>query len=508
MTADVVLAGRAITKAYGGTHALKGVDFAVRRGQVTALIGENGAGKSTLMRILAGIEPATSGTITLDGQPVTFDSPTDAVAHGVAIIHQELSLCPNLSVQDNIFLARERTSGPFVRRLEQRTATIDLMARLEEAISPDTIVGNLRLGQQQLVEIARALSQDTRVLIMDEPTSALSAAEVKVLFAVIKELTANGVSVVFISHHLDECLALANEVVILRDGLVVATRAAQDATMGWIVSSMIGRDQGELYPTLTGQAGRPVLQITGLGVLDPDNPSRVAVNGVDLTVRSGEVVGVYGLMGAGRTEMLETIAGRNKALTGRILLDGQRIDKLTIGERIAAGLALAPEDRQRDGLVPTLSVAKNMSLSSLSRIARRWFISGREERQLVAQQISNTAVKTSSQAALISSLSGGNQQKVVIGKAIMTRPKALVLDEPTRGIDVGAKADVFTLMADQARAGAAVLFATSEVDEVLNASDRIIVMARGRITAELNPADTSAEQIMSASDADQGELDD
>lgn len=507
-TDDIILAARGVTKAYGGTHALRGVDFDAHRGQVTALIGENGAGKSTLMNILAGIEAPTSGNILLDGHPVVFDSPTAAVAQGVAIIHQELSLCPNLSVQDNIFLGREATSGIFIKRAAQRQAAIDLLARLEEPISPDILVGRLRLGQQQLVEIARALSEQSRVLIMDEPTSALSTIEVKVLFKVIRELTGAGVSIVFISHHLDECMALADHVVILRDGLVVAAQPIAGVNMGWIVSHMIGREQGDLYPNLAGTPGAAVLEVRGLSVLDPDNPSRVAVDNLDLTVRAGEVVGVYGLMGAGRTEMLETIAGRNKPLAGSIWLDGQRIDKMTIGQRIQAGLALAPEDRQRDGLIASLSVAKNMSLSSLTRLTRHWFISGRQERDLVDKQINTTGVKAASQSAMIGSLSGGNQQKVVLGKAVMTKPKALVLDEPTRGIDVGAKADIFQLMADQAKAGAAVLFATSEVDEVLNASDRIIVMSRGRVIAQLDPAKTSLEEIMSASDTDKKDSDD
>jgi len=499
---DVILSARGVNKIYGGTHALRDVDFDVHAGKVTALIGENGAGKSTLMKILAGVETPTSGTILLDGREVTFASPTDAVAHGVAIIHQELSLCPNLSIQDNIFLAREERKGILVDRVKERKIVDDLMARLEEPISANTIVGNLRLGQQQLVEIARALSQNTRVLIMDEPTSALSAAEVKVLFRVIRELTNDGVSVIFISHHLDECIALADYICVLRDGSVVAAQGMEGVTMGWIVSHMIGREQSDLFPELSGQAGQPVLELRGLCVSDPDNPSRVAVDNVSLTVHAGEVVGVYGLMGAGRTEMLETIAGRNKPLYGSIWIGDKRIDGMSIADRIHAGLALAPEDRQRDGLVPTLTVARNMSLSSLPRITGKVLVSARKERVLVDEEIAHTRVKTESPNALIGSLSGGNQQKVVLGKAIMTQPKALVLDEPTRGIDVGAKADVFALMANQAREGAAVLFATSEVDEVLNASDRIIVMSRGRVTAELNPAETTMDQIMAAADTE------
>ncbi|MDR2254191.1 MAG: sugar ABC transporter ATP-binding protein [Bifidobacteriaceae bacterium] len=497
---DVILRAEHITKVYGGTNALRGVDFDVRRGKVTTLIGENGAGKSTLMRILAGVERPTAGRVTLEGAEVHFASPTEAVARGVAIIHQELSLCPNLSVVDNVFLAREAKRGPWVNRGVERERVSELLERLEEPIDPDTMVGNLRMGQQQLVEIARALSQDTRVLVMDEPTSALSAVEVEALFRVIRDLTARGVSIIYISHHLDECLEIGDHAVILRDGLVAAQAETKDIDLSWIVSQMIGREEDELYSDLPSSPGEDVLEVSHLKVADPDNPGRVAVDDVSITVRAGEVVGVYGLMGAGRTELLETIAGRNVAQEGTITLAGRRIDHSSIGDRIRAGLALAPEDRQRDGLVQSLSVARNMSLSSLPSITRRGLVSRSKERDLVARVSADTRVKTSSQEAPIGSLSGGNQQKVVVGKALMTEPKALILDEPTRGIDVGAKADMFSLMAASARRGAAILFATSEVSEVLNAADRVLVMSRGRITADLDPAATSREEIMAAAD--------
>ncbi|WP_372593967.1 sugar ABC transporter ATP-binding protein [Actinotalea sp.] len=497
---DVVMRASGVTKVYGGTHALRGVDFEVRRGQVTALIGENGAGKSTLMKILAGVETPTTGTIELDGRPVAFRSPSEAVEHGVAIIHQELNLCPNLSIADNIFVGRERRKGVFVDYAAQRQDAIDLLAHLEEPIDPKTLVGDLRLGQQQLVEIARALSEDARVLIMDEPTSALSAVEVHVLFRVIRELTARGVSIIYISHHLDECMELAHDAVILRDGDVVAQAPMAEVDLAWIVSKMVGRDEGALFSAMAHDPGSPVLEIADVIVADPDSPERLAVRGVSLTVHAGEVVGIYGLMGAGRTELLEALAGRNAVLGGTITLDGRDLTGESVQDRIAAGLILVPEDRQRDGLVPSLSVGRNLSLAAVQRFVRGPFVRRMAERSEVDETAQKVRVKAASQDAPINSLSGGNQQKVVIGRALMTRPRVLVLDEPTRGIDVGAKADIFALMAAEARTGIGVLFATSEVSEVLHACDRIVVMARGQVSAVLDPRTTTREQLMAASD--------
>ncbi|MCV2394210.1 sugar ABC transporter ATP-binding protein [Actinotalea sp. M2MS4P-6] len=497
---DVVMRAREVAKVYGGTHALRGVDFEVRRGHVTALIGENGAGKSTLMKILAGVEQPTAGTIELDGEPVTFASPTEAVAHGVAIIHQELNLCPNLSIADNIFVGRERTRGAFVDDKVQRDAATELLEHLEEPIDPRTLVGDLRLGQQQLIEIARALSEEARVLIMDEPTSALSATEVHVLFRVIRELTARGVSIIYISHHLDECLEIADHAVILRDGNVVAQAPMSEVDMGWIITQMVGREEGALFAPMAHDPGEPLLEISDLIVADPDSPERLAVRGVSVTVHAGEVVGVYGLMGAGRTELLEAVAGRNPVLGGRIVLEGRDLTHASVSERIDAGLILVPEDRQRDGLVPALSVGRNMALAAVSRFVRGMFVRAKDERGAVDEASRVVRVKAASQDAPIGSLSGGNQQKVVIGRALLTQPRVLVLDEPTRGIDVGAKADIFALMAAEARNGIGVLFATSEVGEVLHACDRIVVMARGRVSAVLDPREVDREQLMAASD--------
>ena len=312
-TADprtAVMAAIDVTKTYGGTHALRGVSASFRPGRVTALFGENGAGKSTLMKILAGIESPTTGQVVLDDEVVEFDSPRAAADRGVVIIHQELSLCPNLSIQDNLFLAREHTAYGRVDRKRQRAATVEVLARLEEQLDPDTLVSDLRIGQQQLVEIARALLQNARVLIMDEPTSALSMSEVDVLFKVIRDLTRRGVAVVYISHHLEESLDIADDVVVLRDGQLVATSTAAEVDLPWVVHHMVGRDQGSLFPKRDATLGDVVLSVEHLQVADPANPERLAVDGLDLEIRAGEIVGIYGLMASGRTELLEAIAGR------------------------------------------------------------------------------------------------------------------------------------------------------------------------------------------------------
>jgi len=321
-----------------------------------------------------------------------------------------------------------------------------------------------------------------------------------VLFRVIRELTARGVSIIYISHHLDECLEIADTAVVLRDGSIVARAPMAEVDLGWIVAQMVGRDESALFAPMAHDPGRPLLEIEGLIVSDPDQPERLAVRGVDLTVHAGEVVGVYGLMGAGRTELLEALAGRNPVLGGRVVLDGRDLTHASVGERIEAGLVLVPEDRQRDGLVQALSVGRNMNLSAVERFVRGLFIRSRDERAAIDAVAGQVRVKAAGQDAPIGSLSGGNQQKVVIGRALMTRPQLLVLDEPTRGIDVGAKADIFALMAEEARKGIGVLFATSEVGEVLHACDRIVVMARGRVAAVLDPRATDRERLMAASD--------
>jgi erythritol transport system ATP-binding protein len=495
-----VLSAVEVTKVFGGTRALRGVSLDVLPGRVTALFGENGAGKSTLMKILAGIETPTTGQVALDGEPRVFSSARDAADAGVSIIHQELSLCPNLSIADNLFLAREqRTRAGGVDRRTQERLTREVMLRLEEDLDPRTDVADLRLGQQQLVEIARALLQEARVLIMDEPTSALSATEVEVLFTVVRDLTRQGVAVVYISHHLDEALEIADDVVVLRDGAVVARAEAAEVDVAWIVRQMVGRESDSLFPHRDPRPGEVLLDVRDLVVVDPRSPERLAVDGVSFQVHAGEMVGLYGLMGAGRTELLETLAGRNPVGSGQVLLKGRPL-RGSIADRIDQGVVLVPEDRQRDGLVQSLSVGRNLSLASVAGLTGRLLLSPRRERELVRRMVTDVTVKTSGPDAPIGSLSGGNQQKVVIGKALMTSPGLLLLDEPSRGVDVGAKADVFALMARQAEHGLAVLFTTSEAEEALHVPDRLLVLSRGRLVGEFRRGELTREQLMSVSD--------
>jgi erythritol transport system ATP-binding protein len=494
----VVLSARNIAKTYGNTHALKGVNFDIHRGKVTTLFGENGAGKSTLMKILSGVVTPTSGHIELDGTEVTFSSSTDARDRGISIIHQELSLAPNLSVRDNIFMGRELRTPTGVDFAEEARQVSVLMADLEEAIDPLTLVEDLRLGQQQIVEIARALSVDSRILIMDEPTSALSATEVEVLFKVIGDLTSRGVSIVYISHHLEEALQITDYAVVLRDGAITATAEARDIDLEWIVRNMVGENFDLGSPPTDYEFGETALSISDVSVADASGSGYSVVDHLSLDVRAGEIVCIYGLMGAGRTELLESVAGRVPMTGGRVVLEGQDVSRLSIAERISRGLVLVPEDRQRDGLVQTMSVGENLTLASIGAFVKGLLLSRSRERPMIDNTIRNVHIKTAGGSAPIGSLSGGNQQKVVIGKMLTTNPKVILLDEPSRGIDIGAKAEVFRLLAERATQGLAVVFSTSEVAECLSIAHRIIVMRRGRISAQFG-SDATKEQIMAAS---------
>ncbi len=494
---EVVLAARNVAKSYGSIQALKGVNFDIHRGQVTTLFGENGAGKSTLMKILSGVIQPTSGEIILDGQPVSFNNATEARDRGISIIHQELSLAPNLSVRDNIFMGREimGPSGVDFRAEEARVR--ELMTELEEEIDPLTPVEELRLGQQQIVEIARALSVNSRILIMDEPTSALSATEVEVLFKVIRDLTARGVSIVYISHHLEEALQITDHAVVLRDGIMTAYAPRAEIDLEWIVRNMVGENY-DLGSPPDSRFGEVALSIRDLTVPDPKGGDYNAVDRLSLDVHAGEIVCIYGLMGAGRTELLETVAGRLRAGGGEVVLEGKEISHLSIAGRIARGLALVPEDRQRDGLVQTMSVGQNLSLASIRNFTKGLFTRKEAEQELIDDTIRKVTVKTAGGGAAIGSLSGGNQQKVVIGKMLATHPKVIMLDEPSRGIDIGAKAEVFRLLAERAKEGLAVIYSTSEVGECLSVAHRIVVMSKGRISTEFDSTVTK-EKIMAAS---------
>lgn len=500
MPADVLLRCEGIGKLFPGTVALDGVDFNIRAGKVNVLLGENGAGKSTLMKIVAGVQGPTTGRLLMDGEPIELHSTRDAESHGIGIVYQELNLCANLSVAENIYLGRELVRHGRIDRAAQREASEKLIHRLGQEIDPDALVGELRIGQQQVVEIAKALTQEVRVLIMDEPTSALSVAEVQELFGVIRDLTAAGVAIVYISHRLEEVLEIGDYVTVLRDGRLVEEAPADVVDVPWIIEKMVGKDPAELFEGREAQIGEERLRVEDLCLI---RSGGYVVDHVSFAVRAGEVLGIYGLMGAGRSELFECLAGRHSDATGKVYLSGELLETCTVLERIKAGIILAPEDRQRDGIVQTLSVAENMLLASLDDYVGGSYPGLQQEAQRVAvdAQIKDLGVRVASPSQLITSLSGGNQQKVVLAKALLTSPEVLLLDEPSRGIDVNAKAEIFALMARMATDGLGVIFVSSELKEVLAMSDRVLVMSNGRVTADLTRGEATEEALVAASAA-------
>jgi erythritol transport system ATP-binding protein len=502
MDREIVLEARNVSMQYPGTRALDDVTFQLRRGTVSALIGENGAGKSTLVKILAGIAHPTSGSIVLDGAEIAMRSVRDADALGIGMIHQELNLCPNLSVAENIFLARELTARGLLDQKQQEERASDLLARLEHPVDPATPVGDLPLGQQQIVEIAKALARDVRVLMMDEPTSALSAAEIAVLFRIIRDLRSRGVAIVYISHRLEELLGIADSVSVLRDGRMVAEAAAGDVDTRWIVEKMTGRPAGTVEPAGVAEAGAGLLRVEKLS-LTADS-GRPLLREVSLQLRAGEVVGIYGLMGAGRTELLECLMGLHPEVAGSIYLDSKRLDRLDTASRIAAGLAMAPEDRQVSGLVQSLSVLANMTLSSLDRFRKSMWLSPAAEETAASRMLSELRIKAPGLRHDIGSLSGGNQQKVVIAKCLLTQPRVLLLDEPTRGVDVGAKREIHAIVKRLAASGMGIVLVSSELEEVRAAANRIVVMSRGTVTAEFQAGAATDDALALAASTPEG----
>lgn len=494
---DVILRAEAITKVFPGTVALEDVTFDVRRGKVNVLVGENGAGKSTLMKILSGVEQPTHGRVIMGGREIRLRSVLEAAKNGIGIIFQELNMCPNLSVVDNIFLAREVISRGTIDSKTQKKTARELIERLEQNIDPDALVGDLRIGQQQIVEIAKALAQDVQILIMDEPTSALSAAEVEVLFRVIRDLKDHGVSIIYISHKLEELLQIGDTITVLRDGRLVAQEDCANVDVSWIIEKMVGRNPAALFTRKEHRIGETLLQVEDLTL--PRIGGGFVLDHVSFELHAGEILGFYGLMGAGRSDLVDALAGARPGATGRILLNGQAVRSGSVAERISSGFVLVPEDRQRDGLVPTLSVAHNMLLASLQKYLSRFFLVKKKEQIAVDSMIQSLSVRVANAAQPITSLSGGNQQKVVVAKCLLTAPKVLMLDEPTRGIDVGAKSEIFDIMSRLALDGYGVIFISSELKEVLAMSDRILVMSKGAITGEFSREEANEEKLVAAS---------
>jgi erythritol transport system ATP-binding protein len=491
----VLLSARGVTKAYGATQALRGVDFDVRGGAVNVLIGENGAGKSTLMRILAGVEQPDGGELALAGAPVRLRSIRDAARQGIGIVFQELNLCPNLTVVENIFLGRNLRTGLAIDHAAERRKADEALARLGATFGGDTPVSALSIGQQQIVEIARVLVEDVRVLIMDEPTSALSEEEVASLFAVIGELKRQGVGVVYISHRLEELMRIGDLITVMRDGAVVASAPVAQASVPWIIEAMLGEAAAGPARPAPRAAGEVVLSLNDVVVQRGDGAR--LVDGVSADFRAGEVVAIYGLLGAGRTELFEYAFGLRRGV-GAVRLAGEAIEKRSTAERVERRLLMVPEDRQRAGLFQNLTVGGNLGLSTIGRLSRLGVVSGGAEAGAVRTMISRLGVKTPSGATPIGALSGGNQQKVVIGRCLLCDPLALLLDEPARGVDIGARAEVFAAMRALAADGLAVVFATSDMLEALGVADRILVLSKGRLTADLPAAEADEGRLVRA----------
>lgn len=495
---DIIYEARAITRRYPGTIALDRVHFRVYRNQVNVLIGENGAGKSTLMRILAGVEQQDEGLLSLEGAEITLRSPREATRHGIAIVHQELSVLPNLDLADNIFAGRElKQAGLLVHRsLEERRAK-DALRHLRSPLAVRTLAGDLSLGSRQIVELARAFEQKAKILILDEPTSALSNTEAESLFEVIAELKRAGVTIIYISHRLNELLHLGDHFTVLRSGRVVGEAPRAEVDRQWIVERMSGRDiskADDLRPTSAENS--TLLSVSDLTVA-PDSNSvtqGAPVRNVSFSLNKGEVLGIYGLLGSGRTELLEGIAGARVVRTGKLRLGAEELRARSVAEAINAGIHLVPEDRQRDALVPELSVRENIALAGAGGI----FLDRKKETARVSQLVKDLNIRVSDLELAVAALSGGNQQKVIIARCLICSPKLLLLDEPTRGVDVGAKAEIYSILRRLASEGIGIIFTSSEIEEIQALADRALVLCQGHTASMLEHNELTDEALFVA----------
>ncbi|MFN7734786.1 MAG: sugar ABC transporter ATP-binding protein [Pirellula sp.] len=489
-----------ISKHFGGTRALNEVSFDVMPGELHAICGENGAGKSTLMKILSGVITSYDGELAVDGKTVHFTGTRDAESVGISIIHQELNLVEQLSIAANIFLGREYRSGYLFRndRAMEKAAT-ELLRSLDCDIPTYKLAGSLRVGDQQLIEIAKALSLNSRILVMDEPTSALTEAEVERLYRVIAKLRQQGTTILYISHKMDEVFNLSDRITVLRDGQFIGTRNTKETNAAEITKLMVGRDIESLDLGPRNARGQKILEVKNLSLAWPGHARGYRLKDVSLELHRGEVLGIAGLMGAGRTELLECLFGASVlAPTGEILLDGQPIMPRHPSEAKKAGLALVTEDRKRLGIFTTMNVGRNISMCSLKAAVRGPMLNQRRERELSESMVSKLRIKTAGLTPLIGSLSGGNQQKCIVGRWLLTHPKVLLLDDPTRGVDVGAKAELYRVIRSLCSEGLGVIVTSSELPELLTLSDRIMVLSEGRKTAEFPIADATQEKIMEA----------
>ena len=497
-----ILEMRSITKTFPGVKALQDVTLEVASGEIHAICGENGAGKSTLMKVLSGVYPHGSytGEILFDGEEVRFGSINDSEDKGIVIIHQELALVPYLSIAENIFLGNERRRGGLIDWNQTNADAAELMAQVGLDELPVTPVGALGVGKQQLVEIAKALSKKVRLLILDEPTAALNDSDSEHLLGLLRDLKARGITSIMISHKLNEIASIADSTTIIRDGQTIEKldMRSGEVTQDRIIRGMVGRDLEHRYPEHEATLGAEVLRVEDWTVYHPTEPGRVVVDKANLTVRAGEIVGIAGLMGAGRTELAMSIFGRSygSKATGKVFLHGKEISTKTVSEAISHGLAYATEDRKKYGLNLIEDVRSNISAASLGKLSKGGWVNGNEEIQVAEGYRKSMNIKTSTVMTHTGKLSGGNQQKVVLSKWIYTAPEVLILDEPTRGIDVGAKYEIYTIINALADAGKAVILISSELPEVLGICDRIYTLAFGRITGQVDRAGATQESLM------------
>ncbi|WP_367129588.1 multiple monosaccharide ABC transporter ATP-binding protein [Saccharothrix sp. HUAS TT1] len=497
---DEILVMRGITKRFAGVTALHDVTLAVRRGEIHAICGENGAGKSTLMKVLSGVHPHGSyeGDIVFEGEPCSFDGVRDSERRGIVIIHQELALCGQLSVAENLFLGNERAKRGFIDWNRTNHAAGALLARVGLRENPTTPVHDLGVGKQQLVEIAKALAKDVKLLILDEPTAALNDEDSAHLLNLLDGLRDEGITSVIISHKLNEVTRIADSITILRDGRTIETLPAREVGEERIISGMVGRDLEHRFPPRTPKVGEEVLRIEDWTVHSPSQPDRVVVDRATLVLRRGEIVGLAGLMGAGRTELAMSVFGRSYGVgvSGRVLKDGREIDTRTVRKAIRHGLAYVSEDRKRYGLNLIEDVKRNVSAAGLDKLAARGWVDENEEFSVAERFRRSMNIKTPGVGTQVGTLSGGNQQKVVLAKWMFTDPEVLILDEPTRGIDVGAKYEIYSIINELADQGRAVLVISSELPELLGLCDRVYALSEGRITGELDRAEATQERLM------------
>ena len=478
-----------IIKSFNGVEVLHGIDFSLRAGTVHALMGENGAGKSTLMKVLAGVHKCDDGEIWLKGKKTEIQSPRHAQELGIAMIHQELSPVPEMTVAENIFLGREPRKGLFVDYKKMYADTEKLLGEMKVRVSPRAKIGRLKVADQQLIEISKAISLNADIIVMDEPTSAITDQEVEILFKTIADLKKKGTGIIYISHKMDEIFRIADDITVLRDGTYVNSWEAKDIDNNTLIKNMVGRELNEIFPKIKVPAKDVVMEVRHF-------TKENQFEDISFLVREGEILGIAGLIGAGRTELMNVIFGLEKPDSGEVFFEGRKVEIRRPSDAIRHGIAYVTEDRKNEGLVLEMGVGQNITIASMKTLSSGMFIKRQEEKKTIDDQIRALRIKVHSPRQLVGKLSGGNQQKVVLAKWMMKNPKLLILDEPTRGIDIGAKSEIYKLMGEFVEKGNSIIMISSEMPEAMGMSDRILVLSNGRLSGELSREEFAQEDIM------------